>query len=311
MKRWSHLAFARFEALSFLDECENILYLDFDILLLKSVKELFALKNKGFALAADKSKHSLNSHISSYQGVFKDAMAWRTGTILFNDNLKNPAAFYEFVYAKLAQGAEFIDDQALFSLYVLENKIKIKNLNKDKYVGQVCLKASLKSSIIHAYGKTQRFWNNALCNHTWQDWQVYYQKWLKLGGSAYTQGICANTTYSIQRIRNHLAYKLGYMVMTHAKGFESLKLLYLLPLTYARHLLQNKAYFKLLKKRPELKMPPLASYDDYALGIKEKQSVPYQLGSALILAYQTWHKGGLLRLFKEISRIKKAAKNVN
>lgn len=165
LNRWTHLAFARFEALKFLEECENILYLDFDVLLLKSVKELFKLKNKHFALAAYKGKTPLN-HIF-YQNKLQNATVWMLPVLLLNDNLKNPLVFYKFIYKNLARRAEFIDDQALFSLYVLENKIKIKNLDKNKYVGQVCLKTSLNSSIIHAYGSTQRFWNNALCKHTW------------------------------------------------------------------------------------------------------------------------------------------------
>jgi len=97
-------------------------------------------------------------------------------------------------------------------------------------------------------------------------------------------------------------------MMTHSQGFEVLKLLYLLPLTFARHILQNKAYFKLIKTCPELKMPPLKSYEDFKMGIKEKQSAPYELGSALIKAYKTWYKGGFFKLFKEISKIKKKAK---
>lgn len=51
LNRYTHMTYARFEALKFLKECENIIYLDFDMLLLKGIDELKEIKNKGYEIA--------------------------------------------------------------------------------------------------------------------------------------------------------------------------------------------------------------------------------------------------------------------
>lgn len=53
LKRWTHMAFARFEAFKFLDECESIIYLDFDVLLLKSIDELSKLRARKYHFGQD------------------------------------------------------------------------------------------------------------------------------------------------------------------------------------------------------------------------------------------------------------------
>ncbi|EAI6361772.1 hypothetical protein MQA97_001479 [Campylobacter coli] len=51
LNRYTHMSYARFEALKFLEECESIIYLDFDMLLLKGIDELKEIKNKGYEIA--------------------------------------------------------------------------------------------------------------------------------------------------------------------------------------------------------------------------------------------------------------------
>ena len=45
-------------------------------------------------------------------------------------------------------------------------------------------------------------------------------------------------------------------------------------------------------------------YEDYKEALKEKQSVPYRLGLALINAGKNWYIGGFFKLYEEIKKIK-------
>ncbi|WP_086321931.1 glycosyltransferase [Campylobacter devanensis] len=67
--RWTHMAYGMFEPLLLLDECECIVYLDFDILLLKGIGELFRLN--GYHFSAHRGKSLLNPTLRDYNGEFK------------------------------------------------------------------------------------------------------------------------------------------------------------------------------------------------------------------------------------------------
>ena len=47
---------------------------------------------------------------------------------------------------------------------------------------------------------------------------------------------------------------------------------------------EQKAYEKIIKKHPNLKLPPLETYPDYNEAIKIKNHLSYKLGEALIKA---------------------------
>ncbi len=193
LKRYTHMAFARFEALKFLEECECIVYLDFDMLLLKSIDELKEVKNKGYEIACFKGSATMSMGGGKLTPAkFIDTKNYSSGIIVFNDNLKNPCEFYDFIYEFIATNENYFDeaklgDQFLFSLYLLEKKLKIYELD-DNYYGNISWVKSKDASILHAWGQNNRFWNNKLCALAWPSWNVYYQKWLSLGGSAYEKG---------------------------------------------------------------------------------------------------------------------------
>ncbi|TEY03995.1 glycosyltransferase [Campylobacter sp. US33a] len=193
LKRYTHMAFARFEALNFLKECECIIYLDFDMLLLKGINELKEVKSKGYEIACFKGSATMSMGGGKLTPVkFKDIKNYSTGIIVFSDNLKNPCEFYDFIYQFIATNENYFDeaklsDQFLFSLYLLEKGLKIYELD-DNYYGNISWIKSKDASILHAWGQNNRFWNNKLCALAWPSWNVYYQKWLNLGGSAYEKG---------------------------------------------------------------------------------------------------------------------------
>lgn len=160
--------------------------------------------------------------------------------------------------------------------------------------------------LIHAYGKKNRFWNNRLCNQIWKQWNFYYEQWLKAGGSLNAKGFIARTTYGYERVRYHLSYKLGYAIIKNYKSFRGcLKLPFILIVIALKHKREAKFYKCIIQKEPHLKLPPLSSYEDYKSVIQEKQTFSYRLGSALIKACKTFHKGGLLEFFAVVKEVKK------
>ncbi|MBT0885600.1 hypothetical protein KJR01_09400, partial [Campylobacter sp. 2018MI10] len=97
-----------------------------------------------------------------------------------------------------------------------------------------------------------------------------------------------------QRIKNHLAYKLG----TCAINTNKVKLI-LLPLKiliiYLNHILENKNY---------IKQPKLYEYNDYIDASKLKQTYTYKLGELLIQSFSNWYKLSIFTLPLKIKQLK-------
>lgn len=301
LNRYTHMSYALFEGLNLLDECEKILYLDFDILLLKSIKELFTYE---FDLCVDRGKSSLSFLCPHLSCEFANEKAFRSGIVCFSSLIKDPKACYEFIYESSAK-YNFINDQIALSLLIYSQKLRVKILKRSKYAGELFYRQNRSASIIHAYGRNNRFWNNKLANTLFPQWNECYKKWLSFGGSAYTGGFVAKTTYVVQRFRFHLAYKLGLAMIRAAKtrlGILTCPLS--LSLIFLRHRLEQRLYKKECLKKPYLRLPLLKDYDDYA-ACKEKESMPYKLGEGLIKAFKNWHRGDLIKFFFELKRLRK------
>ncbi len=108
------------------------------------------------------------------------------------------------------------------------------------------------------------------------------------------------------RIQNHLAYKLGSALIENSKSiFGYIRMPYVLSYIKDKHRLEQKRYEENIKRYPELTLPPLESYPDYKEALKEKECFTYKLGEALIRADKEWYKGGYIKLWFEIRKLKK------
>ena len=72
---------------------------------------------------------------------------------------------------------------------------------------------------------------------------------------------------------------------------------------------EQKAYEKIIKKHPNLKLPPLETYPDYNEAIKIKEHLSYKLGEALIDADKSKLKLGYLTLWFKCKKITKEHKD--
>ncbi|EAK2629531.1 DUF2972 domain-containing protein [Campylobacter coli] len=102
------------------------------------------------------------------------------------------------------------------------------------------------------------------------------------------------------RIKNSLAYKLGFAIIDHKKQHGKMRyisLIYKLYKIKQQHLKEQKLYKQAIKIFPQLAYPKVESCKDYNESIKYKYHLSYILGEALIQAHKTWYKGGYIKLF--------------
>lgn len=110
---------------------------------------------------------------------------------------------------------------------------------------------------------------------------------------------------AIERIQNQLSYKLGQAMIINSKSFLGyIRMPYVLSYIKDKHKLEQKAYEEKIKENPNLALPPLETYPDYNEALKEKECFTYKLGEALIKANKNWYKGGYIKLWFEIRKLK-------
>ncbi len=108
------------------------------------------------------------------------------------------------------------------------------------------------------------------------------------------------------RIQNQLSYKLGQAMIANSKSFLGyIRMPFALSYIKDKHKQEQKIYQEKIKKDPSLKLPPLETYPDYQEALKEKECFTYKLGEALIKANKTWYKGGYVKMWFEIRKLKR------
>ncbi|EAJ8405453.1 glycosyl transferase, partial [Campylobacter jejuni] len=121
-----------------------------------------------------------------------------------------------------------------------------------------------------------------------------------------------NPNSAIERIKNHLAYKLGKVMIdfSHQRnnykyggGYIALfKKLYKIK---KQHKKEQKIYQQTIQIFPQLKYPSLETCPDYSESLRYKFHLSYMLGEVLIKADMNKFKDGYFFLFKNIEQTKK------
>ncbi|HEH5516484.1 TPA: sugar transferase, partial [Campylobacter jejuni] len=115
-----------------------------------------------------------------------------------------------------------------------------------------------------------------------------------------------NPNSAIERVKNHLAYKLGQAMIdftNNGGGYIALfKKLYQIK---RQHKKEQKIYQQTIQVFPQLKYPSLEACSDYEQALKYKFHLSYMLGEVLIKADKTWYKGGGFKLKNNIKKAKK------
>ncbi|EJQ4633044.1 DUF2972 domain-containing protein [Campylobacter jejuni] len=117
-----------------------------------------------------------------------------------------------------------------------------------------------------------------------------------------------NPNSAIERIKNHLAYKLGQAMIDFTNSSSGGGYITLFKKLYKikkQHKKEQKIYQQTIQVFPQLKYPNLETCSDYEQALKYKFHLSYMLGEVLIKAYQTWYKGGGFKLKNNIKKVNK------
>ncbi|MBZ7969409.1 hypothetical protein H2254_07520, partial [Campylobacter sp. RM9759] len=116
-----------------------------------------------------------------------------------------------------------------------------------------------------------------------------------------------NPNSASERIKNHLAYKLGEAMIEFEKSDSDGGYLTLFKKLYnikKQHQKEELIYQETIKVFPNFKYPDLEKCSDYYEALKRYFYWPYMLGEALIKADQNKFKGGYFKLNKYIQEAK-------
>lgn len=105
---------------------------------------------------------------------------------------------------------------------------------------------------------------------------------------------------AVNLVKNKLCYKLGFAIIEHSK---SVKGYFKMPFVLIKIAKEHK---NLAKNNANLE-----DFSDYKEALKCKNHLSYKLGNALIKAHKTWYKGGYLKFYFDIKKIKKEFKKNN
>ncbi|EJJ1717489.1 DUF2972 domain-containing protein [Campylobacter jejuni] len=115
-----------------------------------------------------------------------------------------------------------------------------------------------------------------------------------------------NPNSAIERVKNHLAYKLGQALIDFKQnggGYIALfKKLYKIK---KQHKKEQQIYQQTIQIFPQLKYPSLETCPDYSESLRYKFHLSYMLGEVLIKADMNKFKDGYFFLFKNIEQTKK------
>ncbi|ECL2360946.1 DUF2972 domain-containing protein, partial [Campylobacter jejuni] len=108
---------------------------------------------------------------------------------------------------------------------------------------------------------------------------------------------------AVERVKNHLAYQLGQVMIefkvTAGGGLALFKKLYCIKKQYKK---EQRIYQQTIQIFPQLKYPSLESCPDYKESLRYKFHLSYMLGEVLIQSFKNLHKGAGFKLYKDFKR---------
>ncbi|EAI8833075.1 hypothetical protein CX019_07815 [Campylobacter coli] len=232
-----------------------------------------------------------------------------------NDQKFKLAREYNFTYLLefLTEGKNFIEDynkrQDSIKLNSLQNQITILNNEKQILINE---KSNLQNILDSLPIKKQKLeisnLEQDLINKTLQTKQLSKKLGIK-NNDFISKSTLVNLDTAKSRIQNQLSYKLGQAMMVNSKSLLGyIRMPFVLSYIKDKHKQEQKIYQEKIKKDPSLKLPPLEDYPDYKEALKEKECLTYRLGQTLIKADQEWYKGGYVKMWFEIRKLKKEYK---
>lgn len=187
LKRFSLLAYARYEIFDLLKYYKKILYIDCDMLIQKDISQI---KNFG-PISLQKYNKTLaycfNIDKKEIEGIDTSLYSYTNSYIYINDNLDQYELLTNECY-QLTQKYIYnstLPDLAIISLLLYKYNI-VPNEAPHSIHALHTAKESYDSCMVQPVnGPKWKFWSNPLMRQLYPLWQENYEEWIKIGGQKY------------------------------------------------------------------------------------------------------------------------------
>ena len=242
-KRFTNFMFARYNMFQYLDEYENVIWMDTDIAIQGSLEELIKkAKKTGIAMLREDetNKSSLKTDINRTNFIVDipnydmNTYLYCSGIIVINKKLKNYSKLKDYLYKKTIEYADYLNlpDQGALNLMIQDFKMNVTPIGDNgKYgvyplVGKDCSKAI----VIHSWGKN-KFWNSWYLYNKYPAWKNAYQEWINVGGTKLKKEIAPDISIVIPVYKPKLEYfetqlnSILNQTMNHYEAFTNYEII--------------------------------------------------------------------------------------
>lgn len=238
--------------------------------------------------------------------AFKHYQKVITGEYIY---CKNTSEYYlnkEYMYNSIADLLELLSKDNILNLKYL--KMHRLNIPSTQLMFEVCklkdqfdIEFSVQDIIL--YGELQKLisYNNEKTKYIKNTTILNVNNKTKISNQNTSQLITAKLY-----VKNHLSYRIGQVIMVNSKNILDIVFMPIYVLAIIISYNQEKKHEHPLSLSVSLK-----SFPDYQEAIKLKESFTYRLGQSFIKAHKNWYKGGYVKLFFEIYKLKKEFKEKN
>ncbi|MEI0494669.1 glycosyltransferase, partial [Brachyspira intermedia] len=184
LKTFTNMSYARFEALSLLNEYKQVIYFDTDILIQKDIisltkmneKNIYGFINKDMTLEIQFiNKHLIKNYDTNKYNL--NTYEINSGVIVFNNNIHNPEEIKEWCYIK--RGEWEAADQPILNLALQEFNISFEDFTESYNKVYPCNNYT-NYHILHSI-TSEKFWELKNPN----EWNENNNQWISLGGTNY------------------------------------------------------------------------------------------------------------------------------
>lgn len=185
LRYFSHMVFCKYECFRLLKEYDRVIWTDYDIVILKDLKELLT-GNAGLQIVADNAplkRMVYEKNQAELQEFDLEQNGVSTPLFVLTRKIGDYQKCYEWCNQATTEYAPYLylPEQCIISMMIQKFQIPYSNLQEKKYALHP-RDYDGEASIIHAYGRP-KFWEG-LFN---EQWEKYYSQWLALGGSYYKE----------------------------------------------------------------------------------------------------------------------------
>jgi lipopolysaccharide biosynthesis glycosyltransferase len=183
VKQFTKMVFSKLECFKLLNEFDNVMWLDFDIIVQKDFTHLFEqcscgimAPNPGYTVR-DQLNQAIDDFDMKRTGFFG-------GTFVLRRCIGDYNKFYEYSLSALEKYAHFLvtAEQPIFDFVIQNFDLDVHWLEFDDYAAHpLAENYNHDAYILHATGQP-KFWNGLENPH----WNKNYQMWLDSGGKPFT-----------------------------------------------------------------------------------------------------------------------------